>query len=272
MTAAGAIIGTPDYMAPEQIRGDEIDRRTDLWAVGAVLYQLLSGTKPFEGRPLARLLSAISQLPHEPLQVRAPAVPKSVSDLVDRLLSKPRDGRPATAGIVRDELRAILGRSSSAATKATLAHEDFDETVFLTTPSLPPPVPGALSAAQAPTVPPAPPPLPPSPARTETPRVPPLSARTAAPASDAMLSPSGRTAATEAGEEPPPVTAAAPPVAARPQQPAAAVVAPASKKPTSRLLIAAVAVAVVAIFGLTALGSAAWWYFTHRGASVEAPL
>ena len=136
MTATGALIGTPDYMAPEQIRGDEIDRRTDLWAVGAVIYQLLSGTKPFEGRPLAKLLSAIAQLPHEPLRVRAPAVPRSVSDLVDRLLSKPRDGRPATAGIVRDELRAILGRESSAATKATLAHEDFDETVLLTTPEL----------------------------------------------------------------------------------------------------------------------------------------
>ncbi len=150
MTATGALIGTPDYMAPEQIRGDEIDRRTDLWAVGAVIYQLLSGTKPFEGRPLAKLLSSIAQAPHEPLQVRAPAVPKSVSDLVDRLLSKPRDGRPATAGIVRDELRAIMGRASSAATKATLAHEDSDETVFLTTPSLPPPAPGTLAAAQAP--------------------------------------------------------------------------------------------------------------------------
>lgn len=252
MTATGALMGTPDYMAPEQIRGDEIDRRTDLWAVGAVIYQLLSGTKPFEGRPLAKLLSAIAQLPHEPLQVRAPAVPKSVSDLVDRLLSKPRDGRPATAGIVRDELRAILGRSSSAATKATLSHEDFDETVFLTTPSLLPPAPGTPPAVQAPAVPPPPPPLPPPPARTESPAVP---ARTAAPASDAMLPPSGRTAATEA---------------AKPPQPAAAL-APAPKKPTSRLLIAAVAVAVVALFGLTALGGAAWWYFTQRGARGAEP-
>jgi serine/threonine protein kinase len=272
MTAAGAIIGTPDYMAPEQIRGDEIDRRTDLWAVGAVLYQLLSGTKPFEGRPLAKLLSSISQLPHEPLQVRAPAVPKSVSDLVDRLLSKPRDGRPATAGIVRDELRAILGRASSAATKATLAHEDSDETLFVTTtPSLPPRPPGTLPAVQAPAASPLPPPLRPSPARTEMPPVPPLSARTAAPASDAMLAPSGRTAATEAGEGPPPVAVAAPPVAARPQPPSAAHAA-VSKKPTSRLLIVAVAVAVVTVFGLAALGGVAWWYVTQRGAtSAETP-
>ena len=272
MTATGALIGTPDYMAPEQIRGDEIDRRTDLWAVGAVLYQLLSGTKPFEGRPLARLLSAISQLPHEPLQVRAPAVPKSVSDLVDRLLSKPRDGRPATAGIVRDELRAILGRASSAATKATLAHEDSDETVFVTTPTLRLPAPGTPPAVEVAAV---PPPLP-SGVPPPPPRTPP-----AMPASDAMLPPSGRTAATEPGEEPVAasagspveVTAAvatAPPVAARPLQ-AAAAQAAVPKKQTSRLLIAAIAVGVMAVFGLTALGGAAWWYFSQRGAPGSQP-
>jgi serine/threonine-protein kinase len=272
MTATGALIGTPDYMAPEQIRGDEIDRRTDLWAVGAVIYQLLSGTRPFEGRPLAKLLSAIAQLPHEPLRVRAPAVPGSVSDLVDRLLSKPRDGRPATAGVVRDELRAIMGRESSAATKATLAHEDFDETVLLTTPGMPPPAPGALSVTPARDVPPVPPPLPSRPRAQVVPlAVPPLPARVAAPASDAMPPPSGRAAAIEAGEDgPPPPALAAPPVAARPQQPAV-VPAPTPKKPTSRLLIAAVVVGVVALFGLTALGGAAWWYFTQRGAGGAAP-
>ncbi len=273
MTATGALIGTPDYMAPEQIRGDEIDRRTDLWAVGAVLYQLLSGTKPFEGRPLARLLSAISQLPHEPLQVRAPAVPKSVSDLVDRLLSKPRDGRPATAGIVRDELRAILGRASSAATKATLAHEDSDETVFVTTPTLRLPAPGTRPAVEVAVV---PPPLP-----SGMPPPPPRPAPPAIPASDEMLPPSGRTAATEPGEEPvaasvgpqvgaPAAVATAPPTAARSRQTAAArAVVP--KKQTSRLLIAAIAVGVVAVFGLTALSGAAWWYFSQRGGPGSQP-
>jgi hypothetical protein len=155
MTAAGALIGTPDYMAPEQVRGDEVDRRTDLWAVGAVLYQLLAGAKPFEGKPLARLLTAIAQTPHVPLQQRAPAVPKSVSDLVDRLLAKPRDARPASAGLVRDELRAILGRESAAPAKARLAEDQFEETVFMA-PSRPAP-PGAppstpRTAPAAPTV------------------------------------------------------------------------------------------------------------------------
>ena len=261
MTATGALIGTPDYMAPEQIRGDEIDRRTDLWAVGAVLYQLLSGTKPFEGRPLAKLLSAIAQSPHVPLQVRAPAVPKSVSDLVDRLLSKPRDGRPATAGIVRDELRAILGRASSAATKATLAHEDSDETRVRDDGHAGRRLrPARSPAVQALTVPPLPPPLPPPPpARTGPPAVPPVSTRTAAPASDAMLPPSGRTAATEARRGRP--TACRGGLGRRRRR---------SRR--RRLLIAAVAVALVALFGLTALGGAAWWYFRSAEREVSSRL
>ena len=256
MTATGALVGTPDYMAPEQIRGDEVDRRTDLWAVGAVLYQLLSGTKPFEGKPLSKLLSAISQSPHVPLQLRAPAVPKSVSDLVDRLLSKPRDGRPATAGVVRDELRAILGRESSAATKAMLAREGSDETVFIASPAMPP-VPStrpALETPVAPTAqaPPAPPPLP---ALQPAPAPPPVAASaTAVPVSSTMRPSSGRMPVTEAA-------AAQAAVASSKASPTPAV---AAKKPASRWLVMAVVGAVVAVFGLAALGGAGWWYFTQR--------
>jgi eukaryotic-like serine/threonine-protein kinase len=239
MTATGALIGTPDYMAPEQICGDEIDRRTDLWAVGAVLYQLLSGSKPFEAKPISTLLSAIAQSPHVPLQLRTPAVPTAVSDLVDRLLSKPREGRPATAGIVRDELRAILGRESSSATKATLVQDAFDETVVISR-ATPPPAPS-------------PPPIP---------------MPTAAPASSTVLQPGGRMAPTEAG-----ATSAAPSVEARSKPagvavPEAAVAAaPAPGKKSPRLMIAAVGVAVAGIVGLAALGGAAWSYFTQRGSA-----
>ncbi len=237
MTATGALIGTPDYMAPEQIRGDEIDRRTDLWAVGAVLYQLLSGSKPFEGKPLSTLLSAIAESPHVPLQLRAPAVPKGVSELVDRLLSKPRDGRPATAGIVRDELRAILGRESSSATRAALAQDAFDETVVISTATLRPA--------------PAPPPIP---------------TRPAAPASSMRLQPSGQTAPTEAGapSDVPSVEVPSKPAGVAVPE-AAAAPAPAPRKKTSRMMIAAVGVAVAGIFGLAALGGSAWWYFTQKG-------
>jgi eukaryotic-like serine/threonine-protein kinase len=109
ITATGVLVGTPDYMSPEQVRGDEVDGRADVWAVGAVLYQLLSGTKPFTGQPVARLLAAIAQAPHVPLHERAPQLPTAVCDLVDRMLSKSKADRPASAALVRDELRAALG-------------------------------------------------------------------------------------------------------------------------------------------------------------------
>jgi tRNA A-37 threonylcarbamoyl transferase component Bud32 len=272
MTAAGALIGTPDYMSPEQIRGDEIDRRTDLWAIGAVLYQLLSGTKPFEGKPLAKLLTAIAQTPHAPLVQRAPSVPRGLSDLVDRLLSKPRDGRPANAGLVRDELRAILGRESSASTKATLAEDGYEETVFMAVP--PKAVPPKAPVAAPPVSPPAPPAAevdhtvlihaaevkPPAPTRAGAL---PTSARPAAPAS-AGPPPLPPPPASKPVAVPPPARMPidpgpkpAPPAKPAPQ----AVPAPRSSATPKKLpVVALIAVVVLALIG----AAAAWWYFGGR--------
>ncbi|HEY3382029.1 MAG TPA: serine/threonine-protein kinase [Vicinamibacterales bacterium] len=292
MTAAGALIGTPDYMSPEQVRGDEIDRRTDLWAVGAVLYQLLSGAKPFEGKPLARLLMAITQTPHVPLQQRAPSVPRSVSDLVDRLLSKPRDARPASAGLVRDELRAILGRESSTSTRARLSDDDYGETVFMQSPV-------AAAPARIPQVPTPPPPAPPTPPPVRLPE-PAHEIETVAMKATPVetLAPSGRSMPTSTGAipvldlptrpvstppsrpAPPPATPARPTAAAAPvapppppvaSKPAAAVArpvvppvpAPATAPPakSGRSIAAVVAVLVVGLLGLLSVAGGAWWYF-----------
>jgi eukaryotic-like serine/threonine-protein kinase len=292
MTQAGALIGTPDYMSPEQIRGDEIDRRTDLWAVGAVLYQLLSGMKPFEGKPLSRLLSAIAQTPHLPLQQRAPSVPRAVSDLVDRLLSKPREGRPATAGLVRDELRAILGRESAASTRATLTADEYESTLLLRPASdmeaSPPFAPAAVSAAAVPAARPlagaAPTVLAPKSATSAAPG--PGMARTApGPAHEvdrtvmmplaAVVPPPLPVAAVPPVPTPGPAAARGPvpqpaaPAAssprvvpappARPAAPAAASAFPAgaAKKSSPTTLIAA---AVGAVVLLVAAGGGAWWY------------
>jgi serine/threonine protein kinase len=238
MTAAGSLIGTPDYMSPEQIRGDEIDRRTDLWAIGAVLYQLLSGTKPFEGKPLSRLLTAIAQTPHVPLQQRAASVPKSVSDLVDRLLAKPRDGRPASAALVRDELRAILGRESSASTKATLAADEYEETIFMSAPSTPPVAPSALAPAARP---PAAPPLPPvepaadRAARSSSVQPPEVERTVRLSAADAKppapLEATGPKAAAPAATVPPALPARPPALPARPPAPPVGPPAPPARPP-----------------------------------------
>ena len=107
MTASGILIGTPDYMAPEQARGEDIDGRADLFSVGAVIYELVSSIKPFAGGTLGTVITRLIREPHVPLRERVPSTPAALSELVDRLLAKDRQARPATAGAVRDQLQAI---------------------------------------------------------------------------------------------------------------------------------------------------------------------
>jgi eukaryotic-like serine/threonine-protein kinase len=281
MTATGALVGTPDYMSPEQVRGDEIDRRTDLWAAGAVMYQLLSGAKPFEGRPLAKLLMAITQTPHMPLHQRAPALPKSVCDLADRLLAKPRDQRPASAAIVRDELRAILGRDTVARPAVDMA-EEYGETLVIQPgprtsaprPTPPPPVSPAAVAEKTTVVPvarvaahatepvPAPPPVPAAATVVETPApalppiTPPAVVRSEAPSAAPAVAPGDAVAAVHTVPAPPPV-----PLSASSRAVPAPSASPAPKRSKTGLILAIVAVLAVLLVGSAA---AAWWLLGPR--------
>jgi len=105
MTGTMSVVGTPAYMSPEQARGLDVDRRTDLFAVGAVFYELLSGARPFEADSIGRLMALIAETPHAPL---GPDVPRDVARLVDRLLAKDRTGRPDTAAVARAELAEAM--------------------------------------------------------------------------------------------------------------------------------------------------------------------
>ena len=84
---ASYVIGTPAYMAPEQASGGKVDRRTDLYAMGCVLFELLSGELPFDGEPQEVLLAQISSEPPSPQQF-VPTLPDPLADLVLRALSK----------------------------------------------------------------------------------------------------------------------------------------------------------------------------------------
>ena len=136
MTSTGGIIGTPDYMSPEQVMSGTIDARSDLFAVGAVLYELLSGTKPFAAGSITALLMKIMREPHEPLSARVPDLPSSVADLVDRLLAKPPDDRPASAREVYLSLMALATERPlfDSQTVATLSRAVTDETLRPRTP------------------------------------------------------------------------------------------------------------------------------------------
>lgn len=107
MTGTGGLIGTPDYMSPEQVMAGSIDARSDLFAVGAVAYELLSGARPFDAESVTALLMKIAREPHVPLRARAPRLPDPVILLVERLLQKDPDHRPSTAREVRQALLSI---------------------------------------------------------------------------------------------------------------------------------------------------------------------
>jgi serine/threonine protein kinase/tetratricopeptide (TPR) repeat protein len=87
-TDPGSIIGTPAYMAPEQLRGDSADQRADVWSLGAVLYEMVTGRAPFPGSSVADVMAAV--LHHEPARASRvlPGVPPKVEKIIEKALSK----------------------------------------------------------------------------------------------------------------------------------------------------------------------------------------
>ena len=112
-TATGAIIGTFPYMSPEQVAGRPADHRSDLFALGVILYEMATGARPFRGQSSVELLAAIAR--DEPTAVRSrnPAVPPALESLISRCLEKRADRRPAGADEVGDELRAIAAAGAA---------------------------------------------------------------------------------------------------------------------------------------------------------------
>jgi serine/threonine protein kinase/hemoglobin-like flavoprotein/class 3 adenylate cyclase len=109
MTGTGAILGTPNYMAPEQIRGIRIDARADVFALGAVFYELLSGRKAFHADSLHGVMYKVLQETPEPIRNLNSDVPQGVADVVTRALQKNPDARFQTASELRDAIAALRG-------------------------------------------------------------------------------------------------------------------------------------------------------------------
>ena len=120
LTAEGAVIGTYRAMSPEQVTGDGVDHRSDLFSLGVLLYELLAGETPFSEPSLVQTLQRI--LLHHPPSVLEtnPAIPEALSDLVDRLLEKDPEFRPRSAAEVVATLDQLAAELPSGQTTRSL--------------------------------------------------------------------------------------------------------------------------------------------------------
>jgi serine/threonine-protein kinase len=106
-TTVGSLLGTAPYMAPEQLFGRAVDARTDLFALGVVLYQLVTGQVPFSGRNIVEVLQAVSaKAPVPPVELR-PELPPALDAMILRLLAKTPEARYPSAAAVREALAAV---------------------------------------------------------------------------------------------------------------------------------------------------------------------
>ncbi len=103
-TKTGRVLGTPNYMSPEQVRGQRVDKRTDIFSLGIVIYEMISNRKPFSGNSASAVIAAILLDEPKPLQEIAPNVPPDLEIIVGNALTKKRELRYATM----DEMIADL--------------------------------------------------------------------------------------------------------------------------------------------------------------------
>jgi hypothetical protein len=118
---ANGTVGTSGYMAPEQVAGAPVDARTDLYALGCVLYAMLTGAGPFAGTDPAQIAQRQARLPAPRVAASRPDVPRDLDALVAELLAKDPADRPATAAVVRDRLARITDAPSTSDASATVA-------------------------------------------------------------------------------------------------------------------------------------------------------
>lgn len=123
ITSQGQTLGTPRYMAPEQIEDNRVDERADLFSFGCVLYAMCAGRPPFVGNPIS-VLHLILRDQQEPVMQVNPDIPAALSNLIDRLLCKDRGARIQTAAEAETAIAEIIrAEDSSTSPWSPLSHE-----------------------------------------------------------------------------------------------------------------------------------------------------
>jgi len=105
-TKTGVVLGTPSYMSPEQLSGKHVDGRSDIFSLGVMLYEMLTGVRPFRGDSMATLMFQIANEPHPDIREHRKELPESIAKLIDQMLTKDPATRIANGNLV---VRAIIG-------------------------------------------------------------------------------------------------------------------------------------------------------------------
>ncbi|HKQ75382.1 MAG TPA: serine/threonine-protein kinase, partial [Blastocatellia bacterium] len=131
LTQAGTIIGTPQYMSPEQCQGKPLDPASDIYSIGVLLYEMLSGSVPFDGESVLQVVYDQLHAPPRQLRERAPDVPEPITQVVMRALEKEPADRQSSAIQLSDELKQAVemaGEGDSLPTTNPLLFRPLDST------------------------------------------------------------------------------------------------------------------------------------------------
>jgi eukaryotic-like serine/threonine-protein kinase len=113
LSIVGIISGTPAYMSPEHVRGDDLDRRTDIFALGLLVYEMATGQQAFGGKTGGAIIEAILTRTPPSARTLNPQIPPQLEEIINKCLDKDRDRRYATAGAVRTDLQQLKRVSES---------------------------------------------------------------------------------------------------------------------------------------------------------------
>ncbi len=138
-TRTEAVMGTPMYMSPEQLRSSrDVDARADVWSLGVVFYELLTGAFPFEGESIPVLFASILGLPYKPIRQQRPDLPKAIEEIMLKVLEKDRDKRfasveefvQALAPYTQAEGAAVVGGGSTRLGSGKWMQDATDATLY----------------------------------------------------------------------------------------------------------------------------------------------
>ena len=116
-TQTGVLLGSPQYMSPEQVSGQSLDGRADIFSLGVVLYEMLTGVKPFDAPDLTQVLFWVVNMPAKPPSERRPGLPPVLDFILARAMRKKPEERYATAAEFAEELRRALPEAREAGTR-----------------------------------------------------------------------------------------------------------------------------------------------------------